>query len=560
MSLHFFTELHTMVMPWMPTDKQALAMIGLCITVLFGLRTAVILVMRGLGLYHINHFSRWPCLPWRPLWRAWIVIAEWWQEVFTFGKRSTAGFTTIISVFSMMYSAGLIPLGRVYCFGIGLLMPVGIKTQRHLMAIAMTGSGKTVFLTLLVSIWRSSVFIIDPQSKITRFSSKKSKKRWHVIAPYDKDLSSACWNFFDEIKAAENRQGADAAVTMVEKICEALIVSKPTERDPFFTSSARGLYSSVFLHVRTTYPEACHNPCFVYQLICRGCWEKTADPEAAFDLLLNDMLNNKAYDGAIANRASAVADAGKVTRGNILATARDQTKWLGLPELKTILTTSTFSCEELKKFDDIVVSFAAPVGAIRSHLAGFTRVLTNITSFTFESISGNKQTPCLFAVDEMQAQGYNEYIEQMAPVMRSYGIQFFGIVQDIEGLEKAYPQSWQGFIGNAEAVYWCASNHQGTLEYLCKILGKKSRSQKISGTHRRVENERDVMTPEQLRRFLNADKENLIVTRAGARPLKLKLLKYYSDLPITHYSPDPDHKEVLLKRMSRRVMNFMNAD
>src|SRR5690606_16280169 len=105
---------------------------------------------------------------------------------------------------------------------------------------------------------------------------------------------------------------------------------------------------------------------------------------------------------------------------------------------------------------------------------------------------------CLVAVDEMQAQGYNEYIEQSAPVMRGYGVQFFGIVQDIEGLQKSYPKSWEGFLGNAEAVFWLSSNHQGTVEYLCRILGKTTRSQKVGGTKRRIENERDLMTPEQL--------------------------------------------------------------
>src|SRR5690606_41552276 len=57
--------------------------------VLFVLRTLIIFITRLFGLYHINHYHYWPRLPWRTAWKIWMVIYEWWQEVFTFGTRST---------------------------------------------------------------------------------------------------------------------------------------------------------------------------------------------------------------------------------------------------------------------------------------------------------------------------------------------------------------------------------------------------------------------------------------------------------------------------------------
>ncbi|PCJ99560.1 MAG: hypothetical protein COA45_05880 [Zetaproteobacteria bacterium] len=527
---------------------------------MFMVRTLFITITRSTGLYHIDHYAHWPRLPWRFFWNLWMVIYDWWQEVFTFGKRSTAGFTNVLSMFSLLYRKGMIPLGRAYALGFGLLMPVGIKTKRHLMIVAMTGSGKTVFLTLLVRLWRSSVFLIDPKGSVTRSLSRLSKKKWHILAPYDKDISNASWNFFDEIKDFEKRYGADSVVGLVEKICEALIIKLPTENNPFFPSSARGFASAIILHLRSAFPEEDHNPVFMYQLITRGYWHKSSNAKIAFDLLLDDMLGSTAYNGAIASRVTAIADAGETTRGNVLSTLRDQIKWLSLPEVAPLITSSSFLCSELKYRDDIVVSLAAPVSDLRGHLAPFSRLLTNILSYNFERITGAKKYPCLFAVDEMQAQGYNEYVEQTVPLMRGHGVQFIGIVQDLEGLKKAYPHSWEGFLGNADAVIWMASNHLGTNEYLSRVLGKTTRSQKIKGTSRRVENERELMTPEQVGRFLEAEKENIIVTRAGTRPLKLKLLKYYSDLPVTDYDSDPDHGEVLLRRLTRFILARLNTE
>ncbi len=521
----------------------------IAVVIAFVVRTLYLTtISRAFGLYHINHYAQWPRIPWRIFWIVWMTIYEWWQEVFTFGKRSNAGFANTLSMFSLLFRSGCIPLGRAYAFGFGLLMPVGIKTKRHLMLVGMTGSGKTAFLTLLVSVWKSSVFLVDPKGSITRFLMRRSNKTWHVMAPYDPDLNNASWNYFDEIKAFEKRFGRQFVVGLIDKISEALIVQTERENNPFFPSSARGFVSAVNLHVYTAYPEENHHPNFVYQLITRGLWQKSSNAKIAFDLLLDEMLQNPAFKGAIASRVSAIADAGETTRGNVLATLRDQIKWLSLPEIQPVISTSTFFFADLKTRDDLVVSLAVPVSDLRGHLAPLSRLLTNISSYLSERIFEGKKHPTLVAVDELQVQGYNEYIEIMAPLMRGNGDQFVGGIQDLEGFKKSYPDSWEGFLGNADAVLWMASNHQGTKEYLSRELGKTTR------TSRRTEKERDVMTPDQVGRFLVTEKQNVIVTRAGKRPLKLKLLKYYTDLPVANYDPDPAHKEALLRRLVRSLM------
>lgn len=69
-----------------------------------------------------------------------------------------------------------------------------------------------------------------------------------------------------------------------------------------------------------------------------------------------------------------------------------------------------------------------------------------------------------------------------------------------------------------------------------------------------VERERPLMYGDQLRRFLNPSGGRVIVTRAGKRPLRLKIATYYNELPVTAYDPDPDHREALLRRIVRFVM------
>lgn len=43
--------------------------------------------------------------------------------------------------------------------------------------------------------------------------------------------------------------------------------------------------------------------------------------------------------------------------------------------------------------------------------------------------------------------------------MRSVGVRLWVIGQDLEQFEKVYPESWGGFIGNAEAVQFMGITH-----------------------------------------------------------------------------------------------------
>lgn len=167
-----------------------------------------------------------------------------------------------------------------------------------------------------------------------------------------------------------------------------------------------------------------------------------------------------------------------------------------------------------------------------------------------------KRAPCLFAIDELPAQGYNRTLETIAPVARSYGLQLLGIAQDIGNLRAAYPHTWESFIGNADAVFWMGSNHQETIAYLEKVLGTTTHREQVDGAKNPIERERPLMYAEQVKRFLAPARGRVIVTRAGKRPLRLKIAKYHDELPVTAYDADPDHRETLLRRIVRFVIGW----
>lgn len=526
------------------------------------IRTVVILIAKLTGIFHPSQYRYWPRLPWRMLMRTWLGLRIWFERTFLMGSRATGGFANALETLTLIYKPGQILLGRAFAWGLGLLQPVGLKVERHLFMYAMTGAGKTTALITILSTWRNSVLCIDPKAQITNTLFRHDWRKWFVLDPYGISLAvSACFNAIDCIKEAMERDGPKAAVLWAIRIAQALIITPSASRTPYFTDTARGFLVGVILHVVSFHPEEEHNLPYIRRLLANGyrifdenTGKEETTSEEAQQLLLRAMRNNPAFDGAIAGAAAAMASASSDTGGNIRSTLQEQTKWLDIPAVRDVLCSTTIPLSELKTRNDVVFSLTAPVLSIREELAPLCRLLTNMTAYTFEAVK-KKNGQCLTIVDELPSQGYNETFEVMLAVARSYGQTVLSISQNVELMKKAYPKSWATFSGEADAVFWMATNHNDTAAYLAQTLGRKSHVTKDPYSGRKNYREVAVMDTDQIKRFLSPGSNNLIVTRAGARALKLKNEPYFKALPIWKYAADPDHKEAFFRRIMRKIFD-----
>ena len=527
----------------------------------FALRTLVIQISRWFGLNDPAHYHKWPRVPWRTPYRIWLKLKVWYERVFKIGKHSTGGFAGVLATLTLLFKPGQVLLGRASAFDFGLLMPVGINVQRHLFMYAMTGTGKTTALISIISSWLGSAFIIDPKGQIVRALSKHDWRHWVVIDPYNiTDAKTASINFFDCIKDAMKRDGDDAAVLWATRISEATIITPSGSKTPYFTDLSRQFFAGLILLVLRYHPEHEHNLPYVRDLIVSG-YSVTDEngiviskPAEAHALLYQAMMQCDDFGGVIKGAASSFSSAGKETTGNLRSTLQEQTKFLDIPAIRKILMTTSMPLSDLKTRDDVVLAFAAPVFSIREELKSFTRLLTNMLAYTFEAIP-EKKGQCLCVIDELPSQGHNETLEVMLAVARSYGITFLGISQNTELMQKHYPKSWKSFSGEADAVFWMGGNHPDSAQHLSMLLGKKTIVTKDRYTGEKRYREVQAMDADQVKRFLDPNSDNLIVTRAGGRALKLKNEPYFKALPVWKYAPDPDHKEALLRRLSRKLFD-----
>ena len=524
---------------------------------LFVLKSVIIGILRVVGLSHPAHYARLPCVPWRLPFAIWTGFCLWFEQVRKIGKHHTGGFAGVLGMFSLRYRSGCVLLGRATMAGFGTVVPVGLKITRHVFCYAMTGGGKTTWLISMLGCWQGSAWLIDPKGQVTEALARCDKRRWYVLAPYEPNIS-AQWNPFDDIKMAIAR-GEDA-VKWSMRLAEALIVTPAGSKSPYFTDTSRGFVSSLILHILSFHEAKDHNLPYMRTLILEGyCVTDEAGnidttPEEARALLYKLMRENPAFNHAIAGGAAGFESASGETEGNLLSTLQEQTKWLDIPSVQHMLMATTCPLSALKIRDDVVLSFVAPVLSIKEELKPLVRALTNFTVYTFESVK-RKKGQCLTIVDELQAQGYNKTLEVVLPVARSYGQVFVGIAQDMEGMKSSYPNTYQGFTGNADAVLWMGSNHQSNLKHLSAVLGRKTIVKRDPQTGRESAHTQAVADEDQLSRLLDPERGNLIVTRAGKRPLLLKNEPYFKALPVSVYDSDPDHKEPILRALMRFLIN-----
>ena len=123
--------------------------------------------------------------------------------------------------------------------------------------------------------------------------------------------------------------------------------------------------------------------------------------------------------------------------------------------------------------------------------------------------------------------------------MRSYGVRLWVIGQDIEQFQKAYPASWGGFLGNAEAVQFLGITHEQTVEMLVKMLGQHF--------------VRPLLDADQVRRLLGKEWGTQIVWRGSKRPMLLRTAPYFDYLPYWYYEPDRRFREPFLRRLWRAL-------
>jgi type IV secretion system protein VirD4 len=467
-------------------------------------------------------------------------------------------WASLPEVINHRFSAGDIFLGRPKLFIGGMLRPVGIRTERHMITIAGTGSGKsTAALIPNLCLHEGSALVIDPKGELAKVTAirrgpgdgpgKGLGQGVHVVDPYSlTQFASSSYNPFHEMEHV-SRDNPDAAVSYAGKIAEALV--KPmSEKESYWDDAAKTFIRGLVLYVHAHEDQKRRNLLRLRELVMQGDVEGYDAAVKAgvegirkltpFDVLMEKMklARGGPHGDAIASAAGSIDMMGEGQRGSVITTAQEHTAFLDIPEIRKVSESCDFLLQDFKT-DFKTVYLVLPINSLKGQEGRWLRMFVLLFIDMMMRVQQAPSPPVLLAIDEFPSLGRLEGIETVAPVMRSYGVRFWAVAQDISQLQAVYPDCWTGFIGGAEAVQFMGVNHPATAEFISERLG----SWEVIREGRREA--RRLLDPEQVSRFLAKDHKNQIVWFGHKRPMKLKICPYFEYMPWWYYSRDGRFKE-----------------
>jgi stage V sporulation protein K len=497
-------------------------------------------------------------------------IREWWERERTFGRHATGGFASLLSVLAHEFHDGDVFLGRPKLIIGGMLRPIGIPTEKHMVTIAGTGSGKsTGALIPNLCIHTGSALVIDPKGELATITARRRGQGGggvrgmgqdvYVLDPYGivEGFASASYNVFDEMEKVA-QYDVDRPVSYARKVAQALVPSN--SKDPYWDDAPRTFIAGLLLYIFQG-PKEQRNLVRLRELIMQGdeesyrlVLETGGDKRGdAFDALLTVMKNcpEGPYRHVIAGSANSLSKMSPNQRGSVLTMAMEHTSFLDMPEIRRIMMRSDFLLEDLKN-RYMSVYLCLPLNAVSGIEGRWLRMFVLLTVDMMTRVNKAPKPPILLAIDEFPSLGKLDGIEVVAPTMRSQGVRLWVIGQDIEQFERVYPDSWGSFIGGAEAVQFMGIIHPPTVAYVAERLGEHVVVDKVKTGYkgpdgkdlkRETSQERALREPDQIARMLAKEHKNQIVWRGSHRPMLLKVTPYFEYMPWWYYSRDRRFRE-----------------
>ncbi|MBL3575654.1 type IV secretory system conjugative DNA transfer family protein [Rhodovulum sulfidophilum] len=340
---------------------------------------------------------------------------------------------------------------------------IAYKGDRHLLTVAPTRSGKgtTQIIVNLLS-YPGSALVIDPKgenAKITARARRDMGQDVKIVDPWnivnDPEFEIARFNPLDWLEAG------DVDITENAMLLADALIMQGSHGDRFWAEEAKGLLQGVILYVATDEREAGqrHLPRVRDLLLLDGDNLK---------MLFERMLESPHH--VVASTGARFLQRDEKLLSNVMASAQAETHFLDSARLRESLSASDFRFEDLKT-EKMSVYLVAPVDRLHAFGRWFRLMVQQAITVNARNIEVQPDKPILFLLDELAAFGRLTMIEQAYGLMAGFGMQLWGIIQDVGQLKTNYGEGWETFIGNSGVLQYFGSVDRTTAEYFSALCG-----------------------------------------------------------------------------------------
>lgn len=345
-----------------------------------------------------------------------------------------------------------------------VLRPLAYRGDRHLLTVAPTRSGKGVSAIIPnLLTYPGSALVVDPKGENARITAEARAKLGHAIRIMDPwglvaddlgmmpaSLNPMDWLDPDDPDLIENGM-----------ILADALVLKSSGDSKFWDEEAKAMLMGLILYVATDEDEQERRTLArVRDLLTLS----GKDIKLLFERMSTSPIDAVATSG---NRALQKDDK---TLANVLASAQAHTHFLDSPRMRRSLETGDFDFASLKD-QKITIYLVLPADRLETFGRWLRLLIQQAITENARNIEHKPAAPILFMLDELPALGSLTMVEQAYGLMAGFGMQLWGIVQDISQLERIYGNGWQTFIANSGVVQYFGSRDEATASYFSKLAG-----------------------------------------------------------------------------------------
>ena len=417
----------------------------------------------------------------------------------------------------------------------------------HLITFAPTGSGKGIGSVLPNCLtYPGSLVVTDPKGENAAVSGRTRRDDlhqqvawldpWRVLQPVGGPVGSDCFNPLDFIDP-EGEDANDDAWLIGEQLVP------PTYHgsdEGHWLDQARAFLSGLVLHIATKYEPGDPRRSLPHVRDC-VCVE-----DSAFNALLTEMADNTAAGGGVARVATLfkrIMDRSEKEFGSIMSTVARHTWFLDSPRIRTVMQSSTFHMDDLKR-GCLSLFVTVPPHRLDTYGA-WQRINLACAIAATSRVVGRPEHKVLAIIDEAGNMGTLPELPRTVTLSRGAGLTLWVIFQDISQPKALYNTRWATFFANADVLQSFGTNDHETATLLSAMAGEETivvESANASASRNRggrggggsssgsgvtaAERGRKLLFPDEVRRL---ETNRQLVFMRGREPLLVDRVNYLRD-------------------------------
>ncbi|WP_224815633.1 type IV secretory system conjugative DNA transfer family protein [Hasllibacter sp. MH4015] len=455
----------------------------------------------------------------------------------TFGSSRWATAAHLIA--NKLFNTGGILLGLAHDGE--KLSRIFYQGDRHILTVAPTRAWKGIsHIVPNLLTYLGSVLVIDPKGEnalITAKARQDMGQTVHLIDPWNiaahqLEMTPARFNPIDWI------QLTDPDATENAMLLADALVEHNSKTDTFWLEEAKALLQGLILLVAfdETYNGKRNLGTVRDLLLLDG---------DQLEELFRYMANSPHH--LVRSTGSRCLQKEPKLMANVMASAQAETHMLDSDRIRESLSASDFDFADLKK-KAVSIYMILPADRLQAFNKLLRLQVQQAITVNARNIEDKPAKPVLFILDEMPALGRLAMVEQAYGLMAGFGIQLWGITQDLCQLRRVYGEDYESFIANSGAVAYFGSPDKTSTEYFSAACGTttvwnfssavsnafntnagssgSSSGKSMTYSDNRAASQRNLAYPDELRR-LPLDRQLLLIENMD--PIMAKKIRWFED-------------------------------